>query len=73
MYLCVGILGDWKRLSDTLKVELQVAVSCTTWGLRTELWSSARSASAFSYSDICPKMFFLSWAWVHAFNSRIQE
>lgn len=39
MYVCMheGAQGYWKRVSDPLKLELQVAVSGLTWVLGTEV------------------------------------
>lgn len=43
VHMNVGSLGDWKKVSDSLELELQVVVSCVTWVLGPKLGSPARA------------------------------
>lgn len=56
MHICVwlvcmraGIHRDQKRSPEPLELELQVAMSCPLWMLRTELKSSERTVSALKH------------------------
>lgn len=46
MWAYAGTFRDLKRTVESLELEFQIAVSCPTWVLGTELCSSGRSASA---------------------------
>ena len=58
----VQIYGDQKRPPAPLKLKILVVVSCSTWGLGTELRSSARagkhSTTRRVIFPVSPKLFF---------------
>ena len=56
--LCLGTLGSQKRVSKTLELELQAAMSLR-WVLGTKLRSSGRAGSTLNYWAIPPGSFFL--------------
>lgn len=74
MYLCVSCVhmssgAHRPEVSDALgKLELQADVTCSTWVLEPELWSSARATHTLNWWGISPSCFLFSihsGSWAH--------
>jgi hypothetical protein len=72
-----GVCGGQKRVLDLLELrvldllelELEVAVSCQIWVLRTELGSSGRAVSAHNQQTIAPAPMTKILMWMHSITT----
>lgn len=56
---CVGVFHGSQRMSDSLKFELYVVMSCVMWMLETEPASFARAVSALDHRTFSPVPSFI--------------